>query len=186
MRYLAAGVLFCVILLVIARSLKLRSLGIHAVQIGKYDKKDFLILPFVLLYLYVVLASLFGWFVPGSEVLSSPALAITGGVLCVLGLALFVAALFALGRNFRVGLDETHPGELVTNGVFAVTRNPIYLSFILILTGVFLTIPNWILLLLLFGGIMLFHRQMEIEEKSLLAVYGAAYADYCKKVGRYF
>jgi protein-S-isoprenylcysteine O-methyltransferase Ste14 len=175
-----------VILLVIARSLKLRSLGIHAVQIGKYDKKEFLILPFVLLYLYVVLASLFGWFVPGSEVLSSPALAITGGALCVLGLALCVAALFALGRNFRVGRDETHPGELVTRGVFAVTRNPIYLSFILILTGVFLTIPNWILLLLLFGGIMLFHRQMQIEEKSLLSVYGAEYTEYCKKVGRYF
>ncbi|MEN6418776.1 MAG: isoprenylcysteine carboxylmethyltransferase family protein, partial [Clostridiaceae bacterium] len=96
MRYLAAGVLFCVILLVIARSLRLRSLGVHAVQIGKYDKKDFLILPFVLLYLYVALASLFGWFVPGSEVLASPALAITGGALCVLGLALFIAALAAL------------------------------------------------------------------------------------------
>ena len=56
---------------------------------------------------HLVLASLFGWFAPGSEVLSTSAIAITGGALCVLGLALFVAALFALGRNFRVGLDET-------------------------------------------------------------------------------
>jgi len=186
MRYLAAGALFCVILIVVFQSLRLRAQGVRAVSIGKLDKKDYLILPFVLLYCYVVLASLFGWFVPGSEVLGSAALSAVGGALCVLGLLLFVAALAALGNSFRVGLDETHPGERVTGGVFAHTRNPIYNSFILLLTGVFLAIPNWILLLLLFGAVMLFHRQILLEEKSLLAVYGEAYADYCKKVGRYF
>ena len=186
MRYLSAGVLFCVILIVVFQSLRLRAQGVHAVSIGRFDKKDFLILPFVLLYCYVVLASLFGWFVPGSEVLGSAALSITGGALCALGLSLFVAALAALGESFRVGLDEAHPGPLVTGGVFAHTRNPIYAAFVLILTGVFLAIPNWILLVLLFGAIMLFHRQIEREEKSLLAVYGEAYANYCKKVGRYF
>lgn len=186
MRYLAAVIFFCVICLLVVHSLRLRALGVHAVSIGRHDKKDSLILPFVLLYVYVVLASLFGWFVPGSEVLHSPALAIVGGALCVLALALLVASLVTFGRSFRVGLDETHPGALVTGGVFALTRNPIYVSFILLLTGVFLAIPNWILLLLLFGAIMLLHRRIELEEKSFLAVYGEAYAEYCKKVGRYF
>jgi len=186
MRYLAAGVLFCVICLLGVHSLRLRALGVQAVSIGKRDKKDFLLVPFELLYLYVVLASLFGWFVPGSEVLHSPALAIVGGVLCVLALALLVASLAAFGRSFRVGLDETHPGALVTGGVFAVSRNPVYVSFILLLTGIFLAIPNWILLLLLFGAIMLLHRRIELEEKSLLSVYGEEYEEYCKKVGRYF
>jgi protein-S-isoprenylcysteine O-methyltransferase Ste14 len=49
------------------------------------------------------------------------------GVLMVLvGLALFVWALASFGASWRVGIDKQSPGALVTAGVFAFSRNPIF------------------------------------------------------------
>ena len=54
--------------------------------------------------------------------------------------------------------------QLVTTGIFAFSRNPIYIAFGLILLGQFLVFPNWILLVYLGAGTWLFHRQVLREE----------------------
>jgi len=51
-----------------------------------------------------------------------------GAALLVCSLAIFTLALTALGDSWRVGIDEKTPGELVSRGIFVVTRNPIFLS----------------------------------------------------------
>lgn len=106
-------------------------------------------------------------------------------VLCIAGILLFVYALISFGKSFRVGLDEDHPGELVTTGAFSISRNPIYAAFGLVLTGVFLIIPNWILLIYVLIGIWLLNRQILLEEKSLKKVYGEKYVEYCRRVRRF-
>ena len=68
---------------------------------------------------------------------------------------------------------------------FAVSRNPIYTAFALILLGEFLIFPNWILLVYLAAGFWLFHRQVLREENYLKEHYGREYSEYCKRVRRY-
>jgi protein-S-isoprenylcysteine O-methyltransferase Ste14 len=93
--------------------------------------------------------------------------------------------LISFGKSFRVGIDEEQPGALITTGVFAISRNPIYTAFGLVLLGIFLIYANWILLLYLIAGFWLFNRQVLREEDSLKKIYGDEYIEYCKKVRRY-
>ncbi len=184
-KYFAAAALMLLILLVIGRVQLLKAKGIAAFKFGAMDKKDFIIPPFALFYIYIVLAGAFGWPEPGHALFDSAAAAWAGVCLCALGLVFFLLSLIAFGKSFRVGIDEDHPGALVTSGVFAVSRNPIYVSFILVFCGIFLILANWVLLLYFAAVTVLIHRQILREEASLKKIYGAAYADYCKKTRRY-
>ena len=84
-----------------------------------------------------------------------------------------------------MGIDIEHPDKLITSGVFAFSRNPIYVAFAFILLGQFLIFPNWILLIYLGAGIWLFHRQVLREEDYLKKHYGQEYLEYSRHVRRY-
>jgi protein-S-isoprenylcysteine O-methyltransferase Ste14 len=75
---------------------------------------------------------------------------------------------------------------LITDGVFAFSRNPIYVAFAIILVGEFLIFPNWVSLIFLGAGACLLHRQVLREEEYLGTHYGQAYAEYRRRVRRYF
>ncbi|WP_085994311.1 methyltransferase family protein [Oceanobacillus senegalensis] len=183
--YIAVLSLLFIIMMVIIRAKQLRKKGIKAIRIGELDKKDFIIIPFALLFFYIVLSSVFDLPKLGTELFSNSILRWLGVVLCLSGLILFLFSILSFGKSFRVGIDEEKPGELITTGVFAISRNPIYTAFGLILTGIFLILPNWIVLLFVVGGFWLFHRQVKLEEKSLKKIYGREYEEYCKSVRRY-
>lgn len=183
--YFAAVTVLLLILLVIARVVVLRRAGIQAMKFGAMDKKDFLIPPFALLFVYLVLAGAFNLPRPGSELFHNALVGWLGVVLCLLGLLLFLWALISFGKSFRVGIDEERPNALVTTGAFSISRNPIYTAFGLVLLGTFLIISNWILLVYVLAGAWLLNRQVLREEASLKKIYGGDYGDYCKKVRRY-
>src|SRR5581483_9592596 len=96
-----------------------------------------------------------------------------------------VLSLVSFGRSFRVGIDVEAPDKLVTTGIFAISRNPIYVGFALVLVGQFLAFPNWIPLAYLVAGVLLFHRQVLREESFMRQHYGQDYAQYCRRVRRY-
>ncbi len=182
------GVITIIVMMgvVAARAAMLRRRGIAAMHFGKLDRTDFLIPPFALFYFYLVFAHAFGWPSPAQSVLfESAALGWLGVLLCLAGLAGLAWSLVSFGHSFRVGIDTTTPGSLVTTGVFAFSRNPIYTAFAFILLGEFLIFPNWILLLYLVAAVWLFHRQVLREEEYMKEHYGADYAEYCRKVRRY-
>jgi len=104
---------------------------------------------------------------------------------CLAGLLLLAWSLVSFGQSFRVGIDQDHPDRLITTGIFALSRNPIYLAFGLILLGQFLVFSNWILLIYLVTAIWLFNRQILREEGYLKQHYGKEYSDYYKRVRRY-
>ncbi len=183
--YFAVATVSLLIILVLSRIFMLKKMGIKAMRFGEMDKKDFLIPPFALLFFYQILAGVLNWPKLGFELFNSEILRWTGVMLCMVGLILFLLSLIYFGKSFRVGIDQEHPGTLITGGVFAYSRNPIYTAFGLILLGIFLIIPNWILLLYLVLGIWLFNRQVLKEEDSLKRIYGEEYLEYCKKVRRY-
>lgn len=184
-RYIAISILFLLVMLVLSRAFQLKKLGIKAIQFGEMDKKDFFIPPFALLLFYIVFTSAFGLPKIGAELFNKEFVGWIGVALSVMGILLFIYALISFGKSFRVGLDEDHPGELVTTRAFSISRNPIYTAFGLILIGIFLIIPNWIILLYVFAAIWLFNRQILLEEESLRKIYGEKYTEYCNRVRRF-
>jgi protein-S-isoprenylcysteine O-methyltransferase Ste14 len=109
-----------------------------------------------------------------------------GVVFLVAAVGLFMAALIAFGNSWRVGIDEDRPGELVRSGIFALSRNPIYVCLDLYFLGTFLV--NGTVIFLLFAVVVAAgtHYQILLEERFLRTRYGQAYADYCRTTGRYF
>src|SRR5262245_47234907 len=133
-RYVAVLTIVLMLGLVLTRAIMLRRRGVQAMKFGKIDKTDFFIPPFAFFYFYLVFATAFRWpTVSAQEFFRSDAVSWTGVALCVAGLSLLLWSLVSFGRSFRVGIDVDHPDQLVTTGVFAHTRNPIYVAFAAIL-----------------------------------------------------
>src|SRR5262249_25461881 len=164
--YFAALTIVLMMGMVLTRVLLIRRKGIAAMQFGKRDKKDFLIPPFALFYFYLVFANAFNLATLRAQKFFQSGLTAWSGVsLCLAGLLLLLWSLMSFGKSFRVGIDTEHPDKLITSGVFAFSRNPIYVAFAMILFGQFLIFPNWTLLVYMGAGIWLFHRQILREEE---------------------
>jgi protein-S-isoprenylcysteine O-methyltransferase Ste14 len=183
---LGALALVLMIAMVLTRVATLKRSGIEAVKFGAIDKTDFLIPPFALFYLYLVFAGVLHWpAVVHSLLFVSRTVAWIGVACCAAALTLMLLTLASFGASFRVGIDTQEPNELVTSGVFAFTRNPIYVAFGFVLLGEFLILPSWLLLLYLLAGAALIHRQTLREEAFLRERYGEAYRAYRARVRRY-
>ena len=185
-RYVAVLTLVGMLGMVLTRVLMLRRKGVAAMHFGKIDKTDFLIPPCAVLYFYLVFAAAFNWpTVSTHEFFQTAAIAWIGVAFCFAGLLLLLWSLVSFGQSFRVGIDTDHSDKLMTTGVFAFSRNPIYVAFAAILLGQFLIFPNWILLAYIGAGTWLFHRQVLREEAFLRTHYGQEYLEYCNRVRRY-
>jgi protein-S-isoprenylcysteine O-methyltransferase Ste14 len=173
--------------MVLTRVLLMKRKGIEAMNFGKIDKTDFLIPPFALFYFYIVLAAAFNFpTVSMQEFFHSGIISWVGVMFCLAGLLLLLWSLISFGQSFRVGIDKDNPDKLITTGVFAFSRNPIYVAFAFILLGQFLIFSNWILLVCFGAAIWLFHRQVLREEDYLKKHYRKEYLEYCNRVRRYF
>src|SRR5262249_17919256 len=70
------------------------------------------------------------------------------GILMLLAsLILFAWALVSFGLSWRIGIDEDKPGDLVTRGAFAFSRNPIFVCLDLAFLGIFFVYGTAIFLL---------------------------------------
>jgi protein-S-isoprenylcysteine O-methyltransferase Ste14 len=164
------GALTIVLLLgmVWGRVLLMRKAGIKAARFGETDKKDFLIPPFAFFYFYLVFAAAFNLpTVSRQQFFHSQIASGVGVSLCLAGLLLLLLCLVSFGKSFRVGIDTNAPDKLVTDGIFAFSRNPIYVAFWLVLLGQFFLFSNWILLIYLVAALWLFQRQVSREEQYL-------------------
>ena len=185
-KYLGALTIVLLLALVLSRVLLLKREGIKAMKFGDIDKTDFLIIPFAFFYFYVVFAAAFNWpAVSSQEFFHSETVSWIGVLFCLVGLSLMSWSLISFRQSFRIGIDADHPDRLVTDGIFAFSRNPIYVAFAIILIGQFLILSNWITLIYIGGATWLFHRQVLREEEYLRGHYGQAYAEYCNRVRRY-
>jgi len=184
--YFAALTVVLLLGMVITRALLLKRKGIEAIHFGNIDKTDFLIPPFALFYFYTIFAHTFNLPTVSTQVFFDAAIVSWVGVLlCLAGLSLMLWSLVSFGQSFRIGIDTDHPDKLITTGVFAFSRNPIYVAFAFVLLGQFLIFPNWILLIYVVAGAWLFHRQVLREEDYLKKHYGKEYLAYCAQVRRY-
>lgn len=94
-------------------------------------------------------------------------------------------AQFQMGQSWRIGIDKEVKTPLVTSGLFAWSRNPIFLAMRVCLAGLTLLQPNAITLALLLIGDIVMQFQVRLEEAFLREQHGAAYAEYCARVRRW-
>ncbi|WP_062980278.1 methyltransferase family protein [Nocardia flavorosea] len=115
-----------------------------------------------------------------------PAVTAAGVVLAVAGVAATFAAQLAMGASWRIGVDDTERTGLVTTGVFAYVRNPIFAAMLATFAGLALMVPNLVAAVgyvLLLAGVQAQIRA--VEEPYLQHIHGRAYADYTARVGRF-
>ncbi len=117
--------------------------------------------------------------------LESPILQILGTVILFLALIWIVVAQIQMSNSWRIGIDEKHKTRLVTEGVFSISRNPIFLGMYCTLLGLFFIIPNAFTLLVLILGVVIVQIQVRLEEEFLLKMHGGDYVKFCSKTSRW-
>lgn len=121
----------------------------------------------------------------GPIVDSDPA-RVVGVIVAVVGVVLTFLAQSAMGKEWRIGVDADERTGLVTDGVFALVRNPIYTAMFATAVGLVLMVPNWVAVagfLLLVASVELQVRY--VEEPHLRRLHGDEYAAYQVRVGRF-
>jgi protein-S-isoprenylcysteine O-methyltransferase Ste14 len=179
--------LACLLCLGVGRSVMLYRRGIRVI----FSVADFLMVVFFSLWVYEIVA--YAWpfrlhISPhslGAVIVDATALKIAGAMLSLAGLLIYGLALRAMGASWRIGIDRDTPGAPITGGIFAWTRNPIYVSLDLLGIGTFLIQGRLVFLLFAFAFAGMFHFQIRREERFLAEAYGDEYREYCTSVPRY-
>ncbi len=126
--------------------------------------------------------------------LALPAFARDGGyatlrwLAAAVALAAFVATLHCwrqMGRNWTMAVTREQAGLLITDGMFSRVRHPIYALSIALMLCTLVVIPTWPVALMASIHVALMIIKARNEERFLLDVHGARYADYCAHTGRF-
>jgi protein-S-isoprenylcysteine O-methyltransferase Ste14 len=109
-----------------------------------------------------------------------------------LGLAVYLGVFWLfyrthkdLGRNWSVSLDVREGHTLVTTGVYAHVRHPMYSGFWLMAVAQLLMLPNWVAgpAGLVGFGILYFGR-VRREEEMMVGTFGDEYRAYMRRTAR--
>jgi protein-S-isoprenylcysteine O-methyltransferase Ste14 len=180
---------------VAAHSLRLRKSGVEpwVLPLGD-DAPGFLGRAFVGLvavwaFVLVTWAIVPGWALRSLgavPLLLGPGFAWAGIGLVLAGVVVVVVGQRAMGRAWRVGIPTGDKPKLVTEGIFAWSRNPVFLGMMLAAAGVTLAIPHALSLAALTGTYMALSIQIRLEEAYLESWLGDAFGAYARAVGRWF
>jgi protein-S-isoprenylcysteine O-methyltransferase Ste14 len=117
--------------------------------------------------------------------INSPIARIVGVGLIGIGLIIVFWAFISFGDSWRIGIDSETPGRLVMNGIFAVSRNPIFIFLDLWFVGTFLINGGLFFLTFALLAMAALHYQIIREERFLSELYGKSYQDYRARTSRY-
>lgn len=90
-----------------------------------------------------------------------------------------------LGQNWSVSLDLRERHTLVTTGIYATLRHPMYAGFWLMALAQVLLLPNWVAGpagLVGFGT--LFFGRVRREEEMMISAFGDEYRAYMRRTAR--
>lgn len=111
---------------------------------------------------------------------------IVGVLIAVVGVAVFIISVLTMRDSWRAGVSQTDKTELVTKGIYKISRNPAFLGFDLMYLGILLMFFNLVLFIVSLLAMLMFHLQIvNVEEEFLLETFDDEYLRYKKKVCRY-
>jgi protein-S-isoprenylcysteine O-methyltransferase Ste14 len=189
LNHIGFAMLMLFFVLMTGRGVMMSRNGIKLLVIGQKDKRE---LPAFLagyaLIIYIIASNCFplpmfafvNRFFWNAEWLRR-----VGVAVCAIAHTGFIACMVSFGNSFRVGIDEKYAGRLVTKGMYARSRNPMYVSLDALFFGIFLIFPNPGALFALVTAALTFHFQIRNEEAFCRERYGKDYLRYCEKVRRY-
>lgn len=151
---------------------------------GKYGREFYMeLLMKIANYLVVLAMALSILFV---NPISNIYLNILGLVLAIFGTVVFFLAIWYMRNNWRAGIPLQDKTNLVTNGIYRISRNPAFLGFGMLYVGICIMYFNPFLLIATLLTIALLHNQILMEEKFLIKTFGKEYEQYMRSVSRYF
>ncbi|RYF18986.1 MAG: isoprenylcysteine carboxylmethyltransferase family protein [Comamonadaceae bacterium] len=143
--------------------------------------------PLALVVVAAALMALLAWLFP-RPALVFPAPYALGGALVGLGAVIAIAGVLAF-RRAHTTFNPMKPGSsssVVSTGVYRLTRNPMYLGFLLALAGWGAMLGNLLGLLPLAAFVAWMNRfQIAPEERALREKFGADFEDYMHRVRRW-
>jgi protein-S-isoprenylcysteine O-methyltransferase Ste14 len=143
-----------------------------------------LLLTMLIVLVYVFAAPLYFYTVPITW-LEQPLLRTIGLLLLTASLVWIIVAQVQMGQSWRIGIDSENKTALVQHGLFAFSRNPIFLGMRVSLLGFFLVMPNALTLLTFVLGDVLMQLQVRLEEEFLATLHGPSYQAYRQRVRRW-
>ncbi len=136
------------------------------------------VLPPTFLYASVAIMVALHFLLPVVKVISSP-LNWLGIIPFVIGAILNVVADQAFRRAGTTVKPYIESTALITKGVFCISRNPMYLGFVVILAGIAIYLRSLSPFFVIPGFIWLMDRiYITVEERILAEKFGPAWSDY--------
>lgn len=111
---------------------------------------------------------------------------IVGALVGIIGVIVFIISVLTMQDSWRAGVSKEEKTELVTGGIYQISRNPAFLGFDLVYIGMVMMFFNWGLLVTSIFAVVMLHLQIvNVEEDFLMEVFGEEYLEYKEKVCRY-
>jgi protein-S-isoprenylcysteine O-methyltransferase Ste14 len=97
-----------------------------------------------------------------------------------------VSGFFILFRNKTTFDTSKSTRKIVTNGVYRFSRNPLYFSLLLLLSGAAILLSSlWLFFAIPILYVLFLFKAVKPEEKYLLQKFGEEYLHYSEKVRRW-
>lgn len=155
---------------------------------GKNKEASISIILFTVTIIIAITSILSGYlnelFIP-IPVLSNDYLIFLGMFLLLLNLIISFLALIQMRDSWRVGIKEDDKTDLIIGGIFKITRNPYFVSYIVLFLAYILLVANVLIIISSLLSFISIHKMVMKEEKYLEALHGNKYLDYKKNVPRY-
>jgi protein-S-isoprenylcysteine O-methyltransferase Ste14 len=143
------------------------------------------IIPPVLVAILIVVMGLLNLYLPGPVIVPSPYNWL-GAILMVAGLGVTVTAAQHFSRVKTNIRTFNEPTLLVTDGLFRWSRNPMYLGFIVFMTGLAIALGTlWPFLMPVAFAVIADRWYVPFEERAMRQKFGAAYEDYARRSRRW-
>ena len=109
-----------------------------------------------------------------------------GGLLTLAALAMMMAAISAFSEAGETLRPSTPSFQLLSGGVYRLSRNPIYLAMVVFGIGFGIATQNlWIIATSLLAGVAFNFFVIPEEEAYLRRQFGLDYVEYCEKTRRW-
>lgn len=164
-----------------------RKKGIQTNQLGVGKKKrrtmytEIILRTITTLIVFVIIISIY----LNTTLISNGIVRYLGILLIGIGTVVFIAAMITMRDSWRAGIPQGEKLQIVTKGMYRVSRNPAFLGFDLTYIGAAIAFGNVVLLLFSMVAITMMHLQILEEERYMETTFGGEYLAYKNRVARY-